>query len=279
MTDGGRFERNQQSTLDARHWGVDRSFLKPFADRSFAYNHASRRQDCAAPDTLCSTTLCVNYCTHRRRLRLSGLRKPSCCCSAGASPRPRCNTMAICTSIAARRATPRLNRPAQGSPPPPPPPLPACPAAAMSGRQQAQPSGWDSSLRSPAQRYLSVDGTRVKYIGPGGEDRDAAAVRANHPVPSDCPLYYFEVEITSRGRDGFIGGWCGGVVCRQHWERGAWGQRGAAAAGCVPRCPCHAACLLTAAGPLTCMHHAGIGFSAGDVKLDRLPGWEPHSYG
>lgn len=72
----------------------------------------------------------------------------------------------------------------------------------MSGRQ---PSAWDSSIRSPSQRYLSVDGCRVKYIGPGSEDRDAAAVRANHPVPADCPLYYFEVEVVSRGRDGFIG--------------------------------------------------------------------------
>ncbi|PRW56754.1 Ran-binding 10 [Chlorella sorokiniana] len=97
----------------------------------------------------------------------------------------------------------------------------------MSARHQPSPSAWDGSIRSPAQRYLAVDGTRVKYIGPGSDDRDAAAVRTNHPVPADCPLFYFEVEITSRGRDGFI----------------------------------------------------GIGFSTGDVKLDRLPGWEPHSYG
>ncbi|KAL4429173.1 hypothetical protein ABPG77_010152 [Micractinium sp. CCAP 211/92] len=97
----------------------------------------------------------------------------------------------------------------------------------MAARQQPMPSAWDGSIRSPAQRYLSVDGCRVKYIGPGSDDRDAAAVRANHPVPSDCPVYYFEVEITSRGRDGFI----------------------------------------------------GIGFSTAEVKLDRLPGWEPHSYG
>lgn len=102
---------------------------------------------------------------------------------------------------------------------PPPAPAPALllcsspsaiqPAASqqeMAGRQQ--PSAWDVSLRSPAARYLTVDGTRARYIGPGSDDRDAAAVRANHPVPSDCPLYYFEVEITSRGRDGFIGaGW------------------------------------------------------------------------
>ncbi|KAI3427988.1 hypothetical protein D9Q98_006376 [Chlorella vulgaris] len=98
----------------------------------------------------------------------------------------------------------------------------------MAARQQPVPSSWDmSSVRSPAQRYLSVDGCRVKYIGPGSADRDAAAVRANHPVPSDCPIYYFEVEVVSRGRDGFI----------------------------------------------------GIGFSTAEVKLDRLPGWEPHSYG
>ncbi|KAL4443421.1 hypothetical protein ABPG75_011158 [Micractinium tetrahymenae] len=97
----------------------------------------------------------------------------------------------------------------------------------MAARQQPMPSAWDGSIRSPAQRYLSVEGCRVKYIGPGSDDRDTAAVRANHPVPSDCPIYYFEVEITSRGRDGFI----------------------------------------------------GIGFSTAEVKLDRLPGWEPHSYG
>lgn len=76
-------------------------------------------------------------------------------------------------------------------------------------------------------RYLEVSGPRVRYKGPGSDDRDAAAVRTDHPVPVHCPLYYFEVEIANKGRDGFI----------------------------------------------------GIGFSVEEVKLDRLPGWEPHSYG
>ena len=75
----------------------------------------------------------------------------------------------------------------------------------MAAQLQPHPSAWDASIRSPAQRYLSVEGSRVRYVGPGSDDRDAAAVRANHPVPSDCPIFYFEVEITSRGRDGFIG--------------------------------------------------------------------------
>jgi hypothetical protein len=122
-------------------------------------------------------------------------------------------------------------------------------------------------------RYLQVTGDRVKYVGPGTEDKDAAAVRADHPVscsiatscssaarggggcthartlagrqagrlaaplgeelgtnprpshcfaqvPPDCPVYYYEIEIVNRGRDGFI----------------------------------------------------GIGFATHDVKLDRLPG-------
>jgi len=78
-----------------------------------------------------------------------------------------------------------------------------------------------------SMRYLDIVGLRVKYKGPGSDDRDAASIRSNVAIPVDCPVYYFEVEITNKGRDGYI----------------------------------------------------GIGLSQNDVKLDRLPGWEPHSYG
>lgn len=98
-------------------------------------------------------------------------------------------------------------------------------------RQAPLPSAWDASVRSPASRYLSVDGTRARYVGPGSDDRDAAAVRANHPVPPDCPIYYFEVEITSRGRDGFIGEGCGAgaVVGMAGWQLGCRAGRQQAA--------------------------------------------------
>lgn len=68
---------------------------------------------------------------------------------------------------------------------------------------------WPAFCRLPFLDHAASPVRQVKYIGPGSDDRDAAAVRANHPIPADCPLYYFEVEITSRGRDGFIGGWAG----------------------------------------------------------------------
>ncbi len=41
--------------------------------------------------------------------------------------------------------------------------------------------------------------------GPGDADKDAASVRADHPVPFDVSLYYYEVQVINKGRDGFIG--------------------------------------------------------------------------
>ncbi|GAX74886.1 hypothetical protein CEUSTIGMA_g2332.t1 [Chlamydomonas eustigma] len=71
------------------------------------------------------------------------------------------------------------------------------------------PSAWDTyastSRNQTALGYLKVEGLRVKYVGPGEDDRQAATVIANHPVPMDCPLFYFEITVISRGREGFIG--------------------------------------------------------------------------
>jgi hypothetical protein len=43
------------------------------------------------------------------------------------------------------------------------------------------------------------------HVGPGSADKDAASVRADTCVPPSLLIYYFEVEIISRGRDGYIG--------------------------------------------------------------------------
>lgn len=40
------------------------------------------------------------------------------------------------------------------------------------------------------------------YPGVGKTHKDAASVRATHPIPLACGLYYFEVRIVSKGRDG-----------------------------------------------------------------------------
>ncbi|XP_053305700.1 ran-binding protein 10 isoform X2 [Spea bombifrons] len=84
---------------------------------------------------------------------------------------------------------------------------------------------------SPRDKYnyigLSQNNLRVHYKGHGKNHKDAASVRATHPIPAACGIYYFEVKIVSKGRDGYM----------------------------------------------------GIGLSAQGVNMNRLPGWDKHSYG
>lgn len=70
--------------------------------------------------------------------------------------------------------------------------------------------------------------TRLYIVtGYGKTHKDAASVRTTHCIPAACGLYYFEVKIVSKGRDGYM----------------------------------------------------GIGLSAHGVNVNRLPGWDKHSYG
>jgi len=52
---------------------------------------------------------------------------------------------------------------------------------------------------------LLNDGMEAKFAGPAkGADSDAASVRADHPIPSSCGIYYYEVTIISRGSQGYV---------------------------------------------------------------------------
>lgn len=52
---------------------------------------------------------------------------------------------------------------------------------------------------------LTQNNMRAHYKGNGKSNKDAASVRANHPIPTACGLFYFEVKIVSKGRDGYMG--------------------------------------------------------------------------
>ncbi|XP_050294518.1 ran-binding protein 9 [Anthonomus grandis grandis] len=52
---------------------------------------------------------------------------------------------------------------------------------------------------------LSQGNLRVHYKGHGNSHKDAASIQATHPIPAACGLYYFEVKIVSKGRDGYMG--------------------------------------------------------------------------
>eukprot|EP00887_Chlorella_sp_A99_P006148 scaffold22.g6148.t1 len=144
------------------------------------------------------------------------------------------------------------------------------------------PSSWDASGRSSALRYLQVSGTRAKYVGPGGDDHDAAAVRANMPTPLDCPIYYWRaagcwVLVLAAHVDGGVegGGWEGDAA------RGGSETSAAVRSRPPPAHPPRAASTRREVEVVSKGRDGfiGVGFSAADVKLDRLPGWEPRSYG
>ena len=65
------------------------------------------------------------------------------------------------------------------------------------------PSGMNPEDRSNRVEVDS-EGLVVKYVGPGRNDSDAASIRSTLPVPPQVGLYYFEVKIISRGKDGYI---------------------------------------------------------------------------
>eukprot|EP00898_Chlorokybus_atmophyticus_P003089 jgi/Chlat1/3781/Chrsp259S03945 len=95
--------------------------------------------------------------------------------------------------------------------------------------QPPLPTAWSNrDIRTLGLLDISDGSLRVAYKGQGKNgDSDAAAVRANHPVPETSGTFYFEVKIVNKGHQGYI----------------------------------------------------GIGLSAGNVSLKRLPGWEKQSYG
>ena len=41
--------------------------------------------------------------------------------------------------------------------------------------------------------------------GIGKNHKDAAAVRATRSIPAACGLFYFEIHVISKGRDGYMG--------------------------------------------------------------------------
>ncbi|KAK2189474.1 hypothetical protein NP493_106g07066 [Ridgeia piscesae] len=49
---------------------------------------------------------------------------------------------------------------------------------------------------------LTQNDLRVHYKGVGKTHKDAASVRATQPIPAACGIYYFEIKIISKGRDG-----------------------------------------------------------------------------
>ncbi|KAF0369765.1 SPRY-domain-containing protein [Gigaspora margarita] len=68
------------------------------------------------------------------------------------------------------------------------------------------PNAWNTDDKS---QFVSIysSGLKVNYTDP--KDYNIIVIRANNPIPSQCGLFYFEIEIINEGKNGMIGlGYC-----------------------------------------------------------------------
>lgn len=71
-------------------------------------------------------------------------------------------------------------------------------------RSRPLPSRWSEEDKMNGLEVLN-DGQEVRFGGITKTTDEAASIRSDHPMPKECGLYYFEVTILSRGKDGLIG--------------------------------------------------------------------------
>ena len=91
------------------------------------------------------------------------------------------------------------------------------------------PSRWNEEDKAAGLEILA-DGTEVRFNGITKQQDEAASVRADHPMPKEAGLYYFEVTVLSRFKEGYIGIGCSGPkvqLCRlPGWEADSWAYHG-----------------------------------------------------
>ena len=64
------------------------------------------------------------------------------------------------------------------------------------------PSKWAETDKHQTME-IGMDGLDVRFVGGSKlHEHEAAAARADHPMPPQCGIYYYEVSIRSKGKDG-----------------------------------------------------------------------------
>ena len=102
-------------------------------------------------------------------------------------------------------------------------------ASAEEENLQPLPSRWNDNDKMSGLD-LMADGTEIRFSGVTKTTDEAAAVRSDHPMPKECGIFYFEVTVLSRGKDGWIGiGFSSkkaGLNRLPGWEADSWAYHG-----------------------------------------------------
>jgi len=66
------------------------------------------------------------------------------------------------------------------------------------------PAKWNEADKFPGLE-IQGDGLELRYMGQVNKhDHEAAAARADHPIPPQCGIYYYEVTILNKSKDGYV---------------------------------------------------------------------------
>jgi hypothetical protein len=65
------------------------------------------------------------------------------------------------------------------------------------------PTKWNDGDKF-AQLDIDDNGRQAKFSGAQKTHDEAASVRADFPMPRQCGIYYYEVTVISKGRDGLV---------------------------------------------------------------------------
>ncbi|KEQ76075.1 SPRY-domain-containing protein [Aureobasidium namibiae CBS 147.97] len=91
------------------------------------------------------------------------------------------------------------------------------------------PTCWSDIDKWPGLELLA-GATEVKFTGSTKTSDEAAAIRSDHPMPKEVGIYYFEVTVLSRGKEGLIGiGFSGPKASLNRlpgWEPESWAYHG-----------------------------------------------------
>lgn len=77
------------------------------------------------------------------------------------------------------------------------------PAAHVEESLAPLPSKWSYSDKFIGLEIYN-DGLDVKSSGTSKTQDEAAAIRANHPIPRECGIYYYEVTVLGKAREGCV---------------------------------------------------------------------------
>merc|ERR1711990_582014 len=93
------------------------------------------------------------------------------------------------------------------------------------------PTRWADSDEYIVNHLALKNGkTRVEYKGKGMTHKDAAAVRSQNSIPKTCGIFYYEIKIINKGRDGYIGMGLSDIKVKLNrlpgWDENSYGYHG-----------------------------------------------------